>query len=311
MKIVKSAYAVACLAIGAAVLFAIPSRRQTEDIPGNLRDALNSGGAIETLGSYAAPDVALPSAQKINFSVRAEESCRVGASASNSETLELTKSYLERSVQADYVKNDTYLLSSYSKMLSVLNKSKIRIRNVKCKGRFEYYVAYVEGGNDALNMFFCDRFSYLPTGSKAQTVIHELSHITLNTSELEASRLETIAAYLGGRSPELNGYNDPDFMEDIVGLEDSVLKRRDFDYFILMNVRTPDKFRVLKLKTYAIYKNAAGVAYMLKRICGEDTACKLAAVAKKDEFGVSVMDNLTESGVNAPEIFVKTAISRR
>jgi len=189
-------------------------------------------------------------------------------------------------------------------MLGTIGKQKIQLRETACTGRFENYVAYINGERGALKIFFCERFSYLPAGSVAQTVIHELSHVLLTTTEPQATRLETIATYLGGRTPELNGYNSEDFFEDLVGLDVERLRGRDLDYFYLMNARTPEAFRRLKLKTYAIYRNQKGVAYMLKRICGAYEPCKLAAVRQKDQFGVSVLDDLAASGIKDPSAFL-------
>lgn len=226
-------------------------------------------------------------------------------------SMDLVRSFLARAVESGFIKADPGLLASYSSMISALDKSSVKLSNVTCKGRFEYYVAYVMAGKDSLKVYFCNRFDYLPAGSKAQTIIHELSHIVLNTSELEATRLETIATYLGGRTPELNGYNSDEFMTEIVGLEDDALKSRSLDYFILMKARTPEKFYKLKLKTYAVYRNKEGVAYVINKLCGADTACRRALVTGKDEFGMSVEDNLSESKVGSPQAFINAALLAR
>jgi len=272
--------------------------------------ALNTGSGFDASmpvfnKSSAAPGLPAPTAVETTTKGYAPD--RGGNDAS----MDLVRSFLAKAVGSDFVKADPALLTSYSSMLSALDKSSVKISNVTCKGRFESYVAYVTGGKNSLKVFVCNRFDYLPAGSKAQTIVHELSHLVLNTSELEATRLETIATYLGGRTPELNGYNSDELMTDIVGLDDSTLRDRTFDYFILMNARTPEKFYKLKLKTYAIYKHQKGVAYVINKLCGEDAACRRKLVTEKDEFGMSVEDNLAESKVDSPQAFINTALSAR
>jgi len=307
----KHKYPVTVLAACIAVYLLFPGPRPRPAIPGDLRDAPNSCGALKDLNANIPVESAsAPMPVETAVSVDAlGNSGQKDFSAPRSEIIAIVKGYLEKSLRSDYVGGDEKLSSSYSAMLEKLNKSKIRLSETACKGRFANYLAYVNSDHDSLKIFFCERFTFLPAESIAQTVIHELSHLVLGTTETEAVRLETIATYLGGRTPELSGYNSGDHFENLVGMDIKHLRTRDLDYFFLMNVRTPESFRMLKLKSRAIYKNQEGVAYMLKRLCGADETCKLAAVRQKDEFGISVLDNLSASGIKDPELFITTAIS--
>jgi len=266
-----------------------------------------TGGAAAELGLsaedlYSAP---LPGAPVPTFpGVSAGDNSK---DASRSEIVETARAFLQKAQLSGYVRADAGLASSYSAILTALSRSGVKIKKVKCTGRFANYAAYVEGGGDSLRVYYCEAYSFLPAASLSQTLIHELSHLLLLTEEQESTRLETIAAYLGGRTPELNGYNSEDYMEEIVGLPEARLRTRSLDYFPLMKVTTPEAFRKLKLRTYAVYKNSKGVGYMLGRMCGADPACAQRAAAEKDEFGLSVLDVLAESGVSDPSAFIRSA----
>ena len=302
----------AAVLAGCGVLYlTLPESGAIPMAPADLRDAPNSGAALKDLTDARKADAPALILPEINMPDATEEAVPLKVlSAPRAEILTLARGYLQASLRSDYVRGDSGLSASYAALLGALNSSKIKLNETACKGRFEYYVAYINGEKDSLKIFLCERFSFLPAESVAQTVIHELSHVLLKTTEPQATRLETIATYLGGRTPELNGYNSEDFFEDLVSLNVETLKSRDLDYFFLMNARTPTAFRMLKLKTYAIYKNQSGVAYMLKRICAADEGCKLATARQKDQFGVSVLDNLSASGVKDPELFIRAAAPR-
>lgn len=311
MKIFKYAYSASALAVCLAAYSLVPAPGPQPVIPADLRDAPSSGSALQDLSETrgeGAPAL-LPPAAAIPEGVFAGPLLK-DLSAPRREIISLARGYLEKAAGSEYVKRDAGLSSAYASMLETICGQKIQLRETGCAGRFENYVAYINGEHDSLKIFFCERFSYLPAGSVAQTVIHELSHVLLNTTEPEATRLETIATYLGGRTPELNGYNSEDFFEDLVGLDVERLRGRYLDYFYLMNARTPDAFRLLKLKTYAIYRNQKGVAYMLKRLCGSDEPCKLAALRQKDKFGVSVLDDLAASGIKDTGAFLSSKPSQ-
>jgi hypothetical protein len=208
------------------------------------------------------------------------------------EAVELAKLYLDRALSSQYVAGDIKLKHDLILIRDRFNDP-MRIKNHKCAGRFSNYVAYVLPSDRSkdLAVFICEKYKYLPTESMAQTLIHEVSHLVIGPDEHVATRYEMVATYLGGRTPELNGYNSRQIIFEILeDLSDANLKSRNMDYFVLMNVRTKLKLRVLLLRTFAIYEKCTQFQEALRKLCSSDSQCEEDILSKKDEFGLSILD---------------------
>ena len=142
-----------------------------------------------------------------------------------------------------------------------------------------------------LKVYICKRFKSLPKESLAQTLIHEVTHLAIGPDEYVATRYATLATYIGGRTPTLNGYNSRQVVFDVIEeLSDKNFIDRSMDYFVLMNIRTKSKFRELLLRSYAVYGNCTNFKIVLTQLCAQDKSCKDSILSKEDEFGVSISD---------------------
>jgi hypothetical protein len=210
----------------------------------------------------------------------------------HSEAVELAKLYLDRALSSQYVANDIKLMDDLTLMRDKFD-GRVIIKNRRCTGRYSKYVAYILGSIESKNLeiFICNQHKDIPTESMAQTLIHEVSHVVISPDEEVATRFEMIVTYLGGRTPELTGHNSrQEFFDYIEEMSDKILKSRNMDYFILMNVRTKSKMRELLLRTFAIHEQCAQFQVVLKQLCSDDSKCEEHILAKKDEFGISVLD---------------------
>jgi len=209
-----------------------------------------------------------------------------------SDVIEQAKKYLDNSISSDYVSNDSLLYSDFVRIRDYFNYS-LLVKNRRCRGRFSSYVAYVIPSEKPRNLkiYICKKFKSLSKESLAQTLIHEVSHLVIGPDEHVATRYETLATYLGGRTPELNGYNSGQIIFDIIeDFTDKNFIDRNMDYFVLMNIRTKSKFRELLLRTYAVYGECTKFETVLTQLCTEDKSCKDNILSRKDDFGLSISD---------------------